>query len=89
MEISDRQVMAAVVKARRNKVQLIDPAELLENATGEPQAACVACLERAVDKGLLNYGQDRKSCWLTLDGMRLLRTGASLGKQGDNDHAAM
>ena len=81
-DISDRQVCAAILAykirradVRRDKTSEIVPFpyELLSAATGQPEKVCFRAMERACNRGLIEYGVSLRTGWLTEDGEALLR----------------
>lgn len=48
------------------------PYELLAERTGECEKVCYRAMERAFDRGLIEYGTSLRSGWLTDDGLALI-----------------
>lgn len=73
-DISDIQVCQAVREAWAIPVEdrPFDD-EHLARCTGQPQKVCYRALERAVRRGLLDYGVSLRTSWLTDKGMEELR----------------
>ena len=46
--------------------------EILQVETGQPEKVCYKCMERAADRGLLEYGVSLRTAWLTDKGEALL-----------------
>ncbi len=66
-DITDRQVCLAV--ARWNAAQEGPwPYELLMGWTGAPFKVCYRAMERADQRGLLDYGVSLRTAWLTEKG---------------------
>lgn len=70
-DISDKQVLLAVLKSR-----LTDftpwPYEILAAETGECEKVCFRAMERADRRGLLDYGVSLRTAWLTDKGKALV-----------------
>ena len=69
-DISDREVLQAVVDADARKK--IWPYDLLAERTGQPVKICYKCLERADDRGYLEWGVSLRTAWPTPKGEELL-----------------
>lgn len=79
-DISDIQVLRAYKQAERNwkanDGRRWWPEEILVVETGQPVKVCLAAMERAFDRGLIDYGVSLRSGYITLAGKALLE-GAS------------
>lgn len=51
------------------------PHEALAVETGQPEKVCYRALERACDRGLIEYGTSLRTGWLTKAGLDLLEEG--------------
>lgn len=69
--ISDFQVCMAHILAKEMKFEKW-PYEMLSDWTGEPEKVCYRAMERACDKGLIEYGVSLRTGWPTDKGMALL-----------------
>ena len=69
-DISDKQVVAVVYRYSQN--YNLWPYQLLAEATGECEKVCVAAIQRATDRGFLEYGTSLRTAWLTDKGLDLL-----------------
>lgn len=70
--ISDKQVVEAVAIFNRDRGRW--PYELLAESTGQCEKVCFRAMERACDRGLLEYGVSLRTAWLTEDGRKLLES---------------
>lgn len=61
-DISDEQVVRAYASYRSLDVSVW---ELLMEETGQPFKVCLRAAERALDRGLLEYGTSLNSAWVT------------------------
>ncbi len=69
-DISDLQVLKAYSRSRDlGKF----PEEILQEETGECEKVCFKAMERAHDRGLIEYGCSLRSGWLTDKGKSHLR----------------
>jgi hypothetical protein len=75
-DISDAQVCTAVVDARaaewKRGGESLWPYTLLMERTGQPMKVCCRAMERAADRGLVEYGVSLRTGWLTDKGQALL-----------------
>ena len=76
-DISDYQILLAYKACRsavNNHKNGIDiwPDELLHEVMKQPLKVCWAAMERACDRGLIEYGVSLRSGWITEEGMKLL-----------------
>ena len=69
-DISDKQVCEAV---RDSRVANFSPwpYELLSDRTGQCQKVCFRAMERAYDRGYLEYGTSLRTAWVTKEGEEL------------------
>ena len=70
--VSDLQVLQAVQDSRANRISGW-PYQLLVERTGQVEKVCFRAMERACDRGLLDYGVSLRTAWLTDKGRALLR----------------
>jgi len=49
------------------------PYEILQEVTGQPEKVCYKAMERADDRGLIDYGVSLRTGWITEEGMKLLK----------------
>lgn len=86
-DITDLQVVQAYHDARLQRELVgggridIWPYELLMKWTGQCEKVCYRVMERAADRGLIDYGVTLRSGWLTEKGKALL---ASAGAADGN-----
>ena len=66
-DITDWQVCLAASLAHPKRTL-----DMLMEITGEPQAVCLAAIERAESRGLVEVGVSLATAWLTDDGHSLL-----------------
>jgi hypothetical protein len=71
-DITDRQVCEAY--AARAKDGLPWPDDRLAAMTGQCEKVCYRAMERAEQRGLIEYGVSLRSGWLTDKGLALLAT---------------
>jgi hypothetical protein len=69
-DITDQQVVKAYTEARGSGVW---PYELLHQWTGQPLKVCLRAVERASERGLIEYGVSLRAGWLTEAGEELLK----------------
>lgn len=70
-DITDRQAVEAQKRWRENQ----DGPwayEILSRETGQPEKVCFKCMERAEERGLLEYGVSLRTAWPTDKGLALL-----------------
>ena len=72
-KISDLQVVQAVARSKDWGGQFADG--YLRDLTGEHPKVCMAAMERAERRGLIEYGVSLRSGWLTDKGRALLEAG--------------
>lgn len=70
--ITDRQVCLAVQAFRDRGLEHPYPYEALALETGECEKVCYRAMERADDRGYLNYGVSLRTAWLTEKGVALI-----------------
>jgi len=77
--ISDLQVCLAYKRARElrdlNRNNVTDhvwPEDLLAALTGQPVKVCLRAMERAADRGYIDWGVSLRSGWLTEKGVELI-----------------
>lgn len=70
-DISDKQVCEAVKFSKENDFTPW-PYEILAKVTGQPEKVCCRAIERACDRGYLDYGVSLRTAWLTDKGESLL-----------------
>lgn len=72
--ISDVEVLRAYEIADWNSKNrsIMWPEAILKERTGQPEKVCYRAMERACDRGLLDYGVSLRSGWLTDKGKALL-----------------
>lgn len=68
-DISDAQVCRAFAEYKLTGAW---PYETLENMTGQPFKVCLRAMERAVERGLVDYGVSLRTGWLTDAGKKLI-----------------
>lgn len=77
-DISDLQVCMAYLQAReRNRDRVTDlvwPEDLLATLTGQPVKVCLRAMERAADRGYIDWGVSLRAGWLTSMGEALVNT---------------
>ena len=54
------------------------PYEFLSKWTGEPNKVCYRAMERACDRGYIEYGVSLRSGWVTKKGLELVAEGTVL-----------
>lgn len=77
-DISDELVCKAINTAQKNRTRW--PYEYLQSWTGQPEKVCYRALERAEERGLIEYGVSLRTGWLTEKGEQLLKE--TNGKEG-------
>ena len=70
--INDAQVCQAVLDARLEDFKRW-PYQILSQETGECEKVCFRCMERALDRGYLEFGVSLRTAWLTDKGTELLK----------------
>lgn len=70
-DISDLQVVACAVRWRNGRGDKF-VTDLIVDETGAPYKVAEAAMERAVDRGLLEYGVSLRTAWATDAGLALL-----------------
>ena len=70
-DISDRQVVACAVRWRNGAGNQF-VTDLIVAETGAPLKVAEAAMERAVSRGLLDYGVSLRTAWATEAGLALL-----------------
>lgn len=75
-DISDRMVVKAYIRYKeiREEDGYSDqfPYDILVEWTGEPWKVCWRAMERAVDRGYIEYGVSLRTGWPTKKGLALL-----------------
>ena len=76
-DISDKQVCCAFAESDRQRGPNIGdryelPGEIIHRETGQPEKVCYAAMERAEDRGYLEYGVSLGAGWLTKKGKELI-----------------
>lgn len=69
--ITDIQVLLAYEASRKDRF-LGFPETILNKMTGEHYNVCFRAMERACDRGLIEYGVSLRSGWLTEKGTAML-----------------
>lgn len=79
--ITDLQVLVAVDHAKqlRGVGNEVWPDILLAETTEQPYKVCFRCLERAIERGYLEYGTSVRSAWITDKGHLLLNEQPNTG----------
>lgn len=72
-DITDKQVCEAYEQYGKNVSNGIRPLAWLIFKTGEPEKVCWRAMERACDRGLVEYGVSLNVGWLTERGKEMLR----------------
>jgi hypothetical protein len=82
--ISNKQVVEAYLECKRIKELLqipyreeyrncsLKPYDLLKIWTGECEKVCFKAMERAADRGFIEYGVSLRTGWVTDKGLKLL-----------------
>lgn len=75
--ITDKQVCEAYAEAARQRGKNWDrpyemPYEILERITGQPFKVCYRAMERAEERGFIEYGVSLRTGWLTESGLDLI-----------------
>ena len=73
--ISDYLVVKAVDESAYDRDRWA--CEILQNYTGEPQKVCYRAMERAHERGYLDFGVSLGTAWVTDKGKELLKRGES------------
>lgn len=71
-DISDKQVCEAYRDFKAADMRGPWPYELLQERTGQPLKVCWRAMERASDRGFVDYGVSLRTGWLTPEGEALL-----------------
>lgn len=74
-DVPDELVCRVVVAFQDRGLHGPYPYERLAALTGEPEKVCYRAMERAADRGLLEYGVSLRTAWLTPKGIELLKKG--------------
>ena len=74
--VSDLQVVRAMQAFRDRKLESPWPYEALAVETGQCEKVCFRAMERACDRGLIEYGVSLRTGWLTDKGRALLEDAA-------------
>lgn len=76
-DITDRQVCEAyqqcVMARNPGNLSVEWPYDVLRRTTGQPFKVCYRAMERADQRGLVEYGVSLRSGWLTEKGQELLK----------------
>ena len=70
-DITDLQVCEAYKRCEHGRPR-VWPYEILQETTGQAFKVCYRAMERAHERGLLNYGTSLRTAWLTDKGKALL-----------------
>ncbi|MEM9354618.1 MAG: hypothetical protein AAGB04_00260 [Pseudomonadota bacterium] len=70
-DITDRQVLLAYQEAKQQR-KVVFPYQILMRDTGQCQKVCYRAMERAANRGLIEYGVSLRSGWITDEGRKLL-----------------
>jgi len=71
-DITDMQVCFAYVESRKDKGGTHWPYEFLQLWTDQPKKVCYRAMERAFDRGYIEYGVSLRAGWLTEKGVALI-----------------
>lgn len=73
-DISDRQVCEAIAERQRRvrDGQRAPASHVLHEQTGQPLKVCDRAIERAANRGLVDWGLHSDGSWLTPAGEKLL-----------------
>lgn len=73
-DITDRQVVEACKRYREQPLSsfIIMADDMLQQMTGAPIKVCHAAMERAYDRGFIEWGVSVRSCYPTAAGLALL-----------------
>ena len=76
-DITDNQVCEAYYKAEQERGadwenEYDFPYEILAKETGQPEKVCYKTMERACDRGLIEFGVSLRTGWLTDKGKELI-----------------
>lgn len=75
-DISDKQVCEAYVESKRQREEIPywyeHPYSILMRTTGQCEKVCYRAMERACDRGFIEYGVSLRTGWLTDEGKKLL-----------------
>lgn len=76
-DISDKQVCEAYAEAERQRGPDWNrhydfPYVILQRMTGQPEKVCYRAMERASDRGYIEYGVSLRTGWLTDKGRALI-----------------
>lgn len=71
--ISDKDVVCAVSLARDSGFTW-RPIDILKEKTGEPWKVCLRAIERAFERGFLDYGVSIEVPWVTEEGKIFLQS---------------
>lgn len=69
-DVTDRMVVDAYNWGRELGIR---PLAFLKQTTGEPEKVCWRAMERACDKGFIEYGVSLDCGWITEKGMELTK----------------
>jgi len=77
-DISDKQVCEAYAEKERQHGPDFEydyefPYVILQRMTGQPEKVCYRAMERASNRGYIEYGVSLRTGWLTDEGIRLLK----------------
>lgn len=78
-DITDKQVCKAYAEAERQrgidwKNDYEYPYLILMRITGQPEKVCYRAMERAEERGYIEYGVSLRTGWLTIKGKELITT---------------
>ena len=75
--VTDKMVCEAYREMKRQRDAGQDcefPHQILQRMTGQPEKVCYRAMERADDRGLVDYGVSLRTGWLTDEGIALLQS---------------
>lgn len=74
-DITDRQVCEAVAERLQRQAAGIyaRASHVLQERTGQPLKVCDRAIERAANRGLVDWGVHSDGCWLTKAGLEMLK----------------
>jgi len=68
--ITDKQVVQAYLEYKSSEYRY--PSGYLVALTGEPEKVCIRAMERAADRGYIEYGVSLRTGWVTKEGLDLV-----------------
>lgn len=76
-DVSDQQVVEAYAEATRlrrgSPGSIVWPTDILMRVTGQCEKVCYRAMERAEQRGLLDFGVSLRAGWLTPQGEEFLK----------------